>query len=503
MGKDVLQYEDICRMLKRYSFSEKMRICNVNSRKLMEISGCISIDKVQKYALCPWELETFLLLSIKASPEYQDKNFIGKNYNVFVKMINGIKNYDPVELIEKSKDNEFLMYVLCTYGLLEFDIQEFVFYKMFRFNYIFNYCDEKIDMKSIFYKFYKTDYREFVLLGGYLTMLYGSNIPFGDNILNFITKNICPNAFNKLVITVEDYKKELDNITNDIKKYVTCLRPSYKYPFIEYSNYIYLPLPHLLGRSVTSSLLYRLTDNNSKLRELVGKNILEKYLYEILFDSNIYDEIYPEQQFKIAHNQPFKTLDILIRKDDDFLFLDSKTSVPNSGLRICKEDVFNREIDRTVKNIVQIYKHLRLFLPKYEEKYNIFKDHPVIKKENLFGITVQLEDNFLRRDLLFNKAAKELNIEKSPDEVVWMKKHIKVTNLYDIECCSIVGNSLIEVIKNKNSSGCYTDMNLFNNEGEKHIVNEKYKLYRSRISDGISSMTEMLLNAGLLKKNID
>lgn len=59
-----------------------------------------------------------------------------------------------------------------------------------------------------------------------------------------------------------------------------------------------LPLPHCVTRAITDSLLYRLTDSNSKLRTLFEKNVLEDYLFDIINKSTLFDEVLKEQSYK-------------------------------------------------------------------------------------------------------------------------------------------------------------------------------------------------------------
>lgn len=58
-----MEYNDIPRTLKRYSFVEKMNILQTWSRKTMNLNGVIDRNERGKTPF-PWELETLLLFSV-------------------------------------------------------------------------------------------------------------------------------------------------------------------------------------------------------------------------------------------------------------------------------------------------------------------------------------------------------------------------------------------------------------------------------------------------------
>lgn len=445
-----IEYKKLIKILKRYSFDEKMRVCNVYSKKIINIQGKMKIGSDILGQIYPWELETFLLIAIKTTPEYAQGNFKGKNIRQFIKMINGIRDFRHPKLEEKRNGDSFVEYLLSSISLLQLEIQKENLYKLYRYNYIFNFSNKAIDIKKVFKELFKTEYEDYINFAISLTILL--HIESNKNYNNFpeiyellYTKKF-PVVLNTLIITLEDYKKQLDKITIKFEDYITCLRPSYTFPFIKYNSHIYLPLPHLIYRATTSSLLYRMTENNDKLREIIGKEILESYLYKILKDANVYDEIYPEKKYKKEHNNIASTLDVMIRQNKDYLFLDSKSFTPSIGLRVFDEASFRRQTDRLAENVVQVYKNIREYFFKYPT-YNPFKicDHKDI--DNLWGIVVLLEDCYIQRHIVYNRAAQILNIEKDSQNFQWIIDHIKIVELYDIERYSFAGISLLDILK--------------------------------------------------------
>lgn len=91
-----LEYNNLPKLLKRFSFSEKMRICACFSQKYIECEYKHNLTDKQGLPL-PWTLETFLMLSIEAK-EYAENDFNGKNVNKFIKMANTIWGHIPASL---------------------------------------------------------------------------------------------------------------------------------------------------------------------------------------------------------------------------------------------------------------------------------------------------------------------------------------------------------------------------------------------------------------------
>ncbi len=145
---------------------------------------------------------------------------------------------------------------------------------------------------------------------------------------------------------MEQYQIEIKKITENIEDYISCLRPSYKYPLIRRKDELYFPLPHLIVRSITSALLYRLTEDNSELRDKFGKEILEAYLLKLMQESLVYDEVYGERIFLKEHKNKAKTLDVMVRDGDEYIMLDSKASVPSIGLRVYDEKHIKKKLLR-------------------------------------------------------------------------------------------------------------------------------------------------------------
>lgn len=122
------------------------------------------------------------------------------------------------------------------------------------------------------------------------------------------------------MLSREDFSNKIDEYAYNIYDYLHCVRTSYIFPFIEYKDVVHLPLLHCLTRAITYSLLYRLTDKNDELRKVFGKNVLGNYLYNIVYESNLYEEVLKEHEYYI-HKALMKTPDAMVRNGKEYLFL--------------------------------------------------------------------------------------------------------------------------------------------------------------------------------------
>ena len=133
-----------------------------------------------------------------------------------------------------------------------------------------------------------TDYEDFLLLGNILQILFlaqskNKNIVISQKALYYLLHIRFPEAAKKLKIDRKEYvalQRRFSFESDDPYKYVYSLCPSYQYAFVEEQGAVYFPLPHLFNQCVTSSLLYRLTEGDNVLREIIGK----KFWKDMYFD---------------------------------------------------------------------------------------------------------------------------------------------------------------------------------------------------------------------------
>lgn len=202
----------------------------------------------------------------------------------------------------------------------------------------------------------------------------------------------------------------------------------YPYPFIKHNSKYHLPLPHLLIEAITDSLLTRLTVGNDSLRQLLGKEVIENYLYDILQESNAYDEVVRECKYYIKKT-PIFSPDVMVYKNDRCILFDTKASVPPIKLREFDESTFSKLIDRYARTIKNVYNRICEFGIYYKP----FNRIGGFDKKNIFGVVVLLEDNFILRQNIYDRAAELLELEVPSSEFEYIQSNIKIVSLKDIE----------------------------------------------------------------------
>ena len=482
-----MDYNQLPTILARYSFEEKMLICARNSRIIMDVvSGMAGYEIIKNKAL-PWELETFLMFSIRFK-EWKNDDFKEKRQKKFVEIINCIKDFQHSAIISQSHSFRPDLFMVVT-ALTQFNIQEFIPYTLYRYNYYFNFKNNDIDMPKEFLNKFGCSYSYFLKFGYGLHFLFASQATIPWDIINYMCQKIYF-VMKELTLSRHEYIERLDQSTNGIADYLYCLRPSYTYPFISDKGKSFLPLPHLLIRSITTSLLYRLTEENDGLNITIGKEVAEKYLLEIINKSRIFDEVYPEFEYKDGKSTN-KTIDVMTRKDNDYVFFDSKSTRPSLGIRVFNQDNIDSNVDVLAKSCFQMYKHLR---EKFPQKYNPFQIYSdIIKEENLWGIVVVLEDSYVMREKIYEKAAKKLEIRLGSKEYEWLSLHICIVSLYEIERCCFVGENIIEHLRKHVENDRCNDFLFANGLENKTLINQDVSGFQNQLCSYIDGLIKELV----------
>lgn len=477
-----MEYNKLGTVLKRFSFEEKMRIAQVYSRKTFTSKGIVDVNTLREIPT-PWELETFVLFSIKAT-EWKNDDFKGKNERKFEQIINCIRNENP-PVMELSDGEELLTWLFVTMASVQFEIQEHYPFKIFRFNFLFSYTNENIDMPSLFRNKFGCDYYEYSLLGHLLWTLFTTNT-FTQALFATITTRFAV-PISHLILTRKNYIDTLDKITTDPENYLFCLRPSYSYPFVDYNNIAYCPLPHLLRRATTSSLMHRLTDGNSKLMTLIGKEVYEAYLYKIINESGIFDEVISEKTYTY-HRTPHRTADVMARRGSEYVFFDSKSFTPKTAIRTFSQDALDKDVQRLAESCVQVYKHIR---QRFLTEYCYFQVKPEDVSVNIYGLVIVQENPYIRGQAIYKKAAQILGISECSDEFTWLYTHVGITSVYAIERHCFTGTDMCPSLRKTCEEKLMTHTWLTEDTGGK-ITYNCYQTFLEKINEDMIQIVEQL-----------
>lgn len=450
-------FSEIQEALKMFSFESKMNLSQIESGKTMDDTGSFSYDpnNLSKIAF-PWEIETFVILSCM-SVETDNKPLVRQK---FIDSINHIRNYIDNNLITHKGTDTFAEWFIITCSQVQFECQKNHMFLFYRYQYYFTYKDSNIDMDSLFRTKFDFAHHEFLLLSQLMWFAFSIKMDCSEYLSEIYSK-YREHIIKHLSISREEYNKLFIETGKSIENCVYSIRPSYSYPFIQFGENHYLPTPHLLFQAVTTSMLYRLTENNDSLRKTIGKTVFESYLEMISQNSCLYDEIYSEHVYYVPGSKvENRTLDLLTRIGDSFILFDSKSFTPKSALRLFSEKAYNDDIERLAKAVAQVYIHLTtkfrtLYYPFTYEKSRISDD-------KVFGIVIVQDEPHFFMDSIYDKAITiiENKLDNQSVEVEYLKKHVGLLSIYDYERIVFCKNDIVSLLeKRKNDAYHNFDLN--------------------------------------------
>ena len=114
----------------------------------------------------PWELAVFAELSLFAETPKAICSFFDSE-SEFVDMINTIRGYQPKHL-KKRKESNFVNALLMVTALQQFKDQENIYTRLYRYDFFWNFVNEKINMPKEFAKYFDglsyAEFRDFGIL---------------------------------------------------------------------------------------------------------------------------------------------------------------------------------------------------------------------------------------------------------------------------------------------------------------------------------------------------
>ena len=467
----------IVKKLREYPFTEKMLFCQVNSTRMMTPNSLDIFNTPN--VVYPWELEVFAEFSLFADGN-NPKRKINAIADDFVKMINTIRNYQHPYLKAQKNMSYANAYIMIT-ALQQFKSQENILDRLYRYNYFWNFSNDKIDMPSIlsncFHGLTYTEFRELGTLIFFYSALKGGTTTY---IINYLSTKYKP-VVDVLTISRERYKKDQSNkIDDNFENAIYGFNYLHPYPYIENQGFVYLPLPYLIIDAVTDSLLTRITFNNNHLREKIGKEVAQSYIESIFDECGVYDEVLPEQEYYVGKNK-IDTPDILIKKDDTFCLIDTKPSTPKLELRKFNEKVISETISRYANNVIQVFRRMQDFV---KGSYYPFAAPANVDENNTYGIVALLEDSFVSRRQIYQEVFNLLKIDSESKEANYIKSHVSVTSFHDLELFAFGSRDIFIALKEKRDNPSnWNDMKLFNS-----------RLYPHKSLNRLNSVDEFITN---------
>lgn len=426
-------------VLKKYSFESKMLVCQKFACRIMNCSE-VSMQLAYKENIMPWELETFVLFSVVYDDETAEDVLTG---DVFSDVITKIRNYWHPELTIAEKNGTYADVFLMISAIQQFPIQGLITQKLFRYSYIFGFKNNKVDFCEKFKNSFGTDYKAFEE-AAFLVFLSSCSGTELDGIAkaHIMQKGLSDkNVMNTLQISKKDFVDRVEETYKDtVTDYYYGLKVQYLWPIIGDDSFNYIPLPYLMINAVTESLLQRLTMGNKSLRNIFGKEVIEKYLYDIYSEVSTVTWISREIPYKIGRDDKLSS-DVLVVEDDYCVFFDTKALSPSLKIRKFEQCEIEKNVGLYSDAIDEIYVQILNYKDGY---YSLDKSHEVDK---IFGVVVVWDDSYISRKMVYDRILGKDNL--SEEMKTYIHSHIKIVSLRQIEHMVLQNTSFLVSLKNQ------------------------------------------------------
>jgi len=457
-------------VLKRFTFDEKMALCQMLSRKIMKLDKLefISISNVAY----PWEIEIICALSIMTKNEYGIRTFNDiKGQRTINAMIKCLREYRHPQLELDFNINHFLMVT----GQQQFLSQRNVRLRLFRYNFLFNYKDLQINMPLEIQKIYGVNYS--LILEAVWTMYFFIGLEgMSSTILNYVFNKYRDVLAHFAKSRDENIKLQLHFFPKSVDSYYYGFKAIYPYPLIIENNVVHFPVPYLLIDAATESVLSELTRDNDSLREKIGKHAVEGYLNYLLNLANCYEEVVQDFKYDISSKRKnLRTPDVMVRAGHRCIFFECKSAVPFLSLRDFDLDKIKATKERYANSIIQVFNRIQDFREGF---YYPFKHVMDFSVENIFGVVVLLEDSFIPRGSIYEEVATKLNLSMDSPSMYYIRSNIKIIDFHEIEDVSFCGEDYSKCLEiQRNNPSDWNNYNYFNHDEKKVIISELQKFF--------------------------
>lgn len=475
--------------LREYTFDSKMLFAQTVSSRITGIDG-ISIESITKYTnmIAPYEVETFTLFSIVYDDASANKEM---NLEAFSRFITGIRNYWSPKFDLYTSKELLATDLFMLMALQQFAVQGSILLKLFRYNYFFTYINDEIDMSKVFVEKFEVEYKEYAVFA-YILFEYTSlefQNRFGREFCVKLVEQALQNKIvqKQLTITKNNYVKELsDFYRGKIEDYFYGIKLQYLYPLIEGENATYIPSPYLVVNAVTESLLNRLTEGNDALRSLIGKEVIESYLFTIY--GKLSSVSWKSREISYKNGQCLSP-DVLVSDSGYFIFFDTKSKTPSLKLRQLDKKLIEKDIDIYSDNIVQLYQRILDYLNgdfALDRRYS---------KDEMFAVSVILEDSYINRFPIYMQAFEKLkNMGYSLDdkEKEFIHSRIKIMSLRQIEDYVLRNQSIITILCKQAENPDMWDDYQFGKEFYCEKFLDIFNSFYSSLLDGVKELLQYL-----------
>lgn len=302
-------------VLRNYTFDSKMLMSQRISSRIMNGSA-VDMTRAYRENIMPWELEIFTAYSVI----YNDDSAVKElDLATFAHLITYIRNYWDKAWTELEASGGYPEAFMIRSAIQQFPVQGVYLQKLFRYSYFFNFQNANLDMKSEFSQKFNAAYSEFELSAFAIFLAFSNNEDVRTTsveravLLNKIFQSKV--LMDTMCIDQTDYIEEMQKLYNgDLLKMYYGLKAQYWWPLISGKKCTYVPCPFLIINAVTDSMLNRLTLGNERLRKLIGKEVIEQYLYDLYAQINGVNWISREIEYR-GSNGNERTSDVWLLRE--------------------------------------------------------------------------------------------------------------------------------------------------------------------------------------------
>ena len=406
---------------KRYSFLSKCRYCSWESTLLFKrwMESETVFDDKNPY---PWELSVFTMLAM-LDGEYQNNELYPKDAARLLAILRDNQYYDSnVENVERLFSHNIAT-VQSRYQMNIFLLRE-------RYAYFFRFVNSSLNLPMIIKK--KLGVSSDVIIEMLLLVICAATVGESfEKVLkefalyaNALPTNDFLNLLEHLSFTRSEYSKlqreKIKTENNSGRGCVSVANLLKERPFIIEGDITYLPNVYLGVFALTDRMLHRLTKEDNSLRSLVGKELIETYVANIIERACIYSGVKREVSYSSGGKESLSP-DVCIEHNGKVLFLELKLCQSRLALRNLAKEEHEKLLARYVEYLDKFIKHI------FERDKYLSAQYD---KENTYGLLVLYEDSFIFRYQIFDKLRgvldKEIDFE-------WVRSHIHIVGLYEIE----------------------------------------------------------------------
>lgn len=462
-------------VLKKYSFESKMLACQKYACRIMNCSE-VSMQLAYKENIMPWELETFVLFSAVYDDETVTTALTG---DVFADVITKIRNYWHPELTIAERNGTYADVFLMISAIQQFPTQGLITQKLFRYSYIFGFKNNKIDFSEKFSNLFGTDYKAFeeAAFLVFLSCCSGTELD-GTVKAHIMQMGLSDkNVMSTLQISKGDFVDRVkETYKDEVADYYYGLKVQYLWPIIGDDKFNYIPLPYLMINAVTESLLQRLTMGHKSLRNVFGKEVIEKYLYDIYSEVLTVTWISREIPYKIGKDDKLSS-DVLVAEEDYCTFFDTKALSPSLKIRKFDKDEIEKNVGMYSDAINEIYVQIANYRAGH---YSLDKSYEVDK---IFGVVVVWDDSYITREAVYDRILCKDDL--SEETKTYIHSHIKIVSLRQIENMVLQNTSFLVSLKEQVSNPkMWNDRNYVIATTENGLI-PRYSTYVDDLNDRI------------------